>query len=146
LTATAQAHTATSTVTPTGTSPPLRRPPVTIHALRPRRRLPRHEFRGPRTTTPSTAGAPVVLGTPSATPALVLAGTPAQHGPESTPAGAVQSQSAPPAGVTTLPSAGDGGVGPAIPWRPVTATVVILLVGAGGWVLYYGMREATAED
>jgi hypothetical protein len=48
--------------------------------------------------------------------------------------------------VTSLPSAGDGGAGPPIPWRPVTATVIILLVGAGSWVLYYGLREATAED
>jgi len=88
----------------------------------------------------------VALGTPSATPALVLAGTPAQQQPESTPAGAVQSQSAPQADVTTLPSAGFGDQGSPIPWKPFTATVVILLVGAGSWVLYYGLREATAED
>jgi len=28
----------------------------------------------------------------------------------------------------------------------MTATVIILLVGAGSWALYYGLREATAED
>jgi hypothetical protein len=43
-------------------------------------------------------------------------------------------------------TAGDGGAGAPIPWKPVSATVIILLVGAGSWVLYYGLREATAED
>jgi len=58
----------------------------------------------------------------------------------------VQGQGASQGSVTGLPSAGDGGAGPAIPWRPVTASVIILLVAAGSWVLYYGLREATAED
>jgi len=84
------------------------------------------------------------MATASATPALVQAVTPAQQ--QANPGGAVQSQSAPQSGVTTLPTAGDGGAGAPIPWKPVSATVIILLVGAGSWVLYYGLREATAED
>jgi hypothetical protein len=84
------------------------------------------------------------MATASATPALVKAATPAQQ--QANPAGAVQSQSAAQNTVTTLPTAGDGGVGGPVPWKPVSATVIILLVGAGSWVLYYGLREATAED
>jgi hypothetical protein len=58
----------------------------------------------------------------------------------------VRGQSSSQGAVTSLPSAGDGGSGPPLPWRPITATAIILLVGAGSWVLYYGLREATAED
>jgi hypothetical protein len=33
-----------------------------------------------------------------------------------------------------------------VPWSSVTAAGIILLVGAGSWVLYYGLREATPGD
>jgi hypothetical protein len=82
----------------------------------------------------------------SPTPALVRAATTVESSPQGDPGGAVQGQSSSQGTVTSLPSAGDGGAGPPIPWRPVTATVIILLVGAGSWVLYYGLREVTAED
>jgi hypothetical protein len=82
----------------------------------------------------------------SPTPALVRASTTVEPSPQRDPAGAVSGQASSQGGVTSLPSAGDGGAGPPIPWRPVTATVIILLVGAGSWVLYYGLRESTAED
>ncbi len=62
------------------------------------------------------------------------------------PGGTVAGQSASEADVTTLPTAGDGGLGPSLPMRPMTASIIILLVGGGSWALYYGMREATAED
>jgi hypothetical protein len=88
----------------------------------------------------------VAWGTPSVTPALVRASTTVESSPQSDPAGAVRGQGSSQGGATSLPLAGDGGTGPPIPWRPVTATVIILLVGAGSWVLYYGLREATAED
>jgi hypothetical protein len=91
-------------------------------------------------------GGTTAWGTPSATPALVRATTTVGSPPQADPAGAVQGQSSSQGGVTGLPAAGDGATGPPIPWRPVTATVIILLVGAGSWVLYYGLREATAED
>ena len=96
--------------------------------------------------TPSGQGGTTAWGTPSATPALVRASTTVDPSPQDDPGGAVRGQSSSQGGVTSLPSAGDGGAGPPIPWRPVTATVIILLVGAGSWVLYYGLREATAED
>jgi hypothetical protein len=96
--------------------------------------------------TPSGQGNPAAWGILSPTPALVRANTTVDPPPQGTPGGAVQGQSSSQGGVTSLPSAGDGGAGPPIPWRPVTATVIILLVGAGSWVLYYGLREATAED
>jgi len=118
--------TSTSTVTPTATPTPTSTAAATSSA------------------TPSGQGA--AWSTPSATPALVRADTTVQSTPQAVPAGGVQGQSASPTGVTSLPSAGDGSTGPPIPWRPVTATVIILLVGAGSWVLYYGLREATAED
>jgi hypothetical protein len=105
-------------------------------------------------TATSTASAAVVppgslaaaMATASATPALVQAATPDPPQAQATPAAVVQSQSSGQSGVTTLPTAGDGGAGAPLPWKPVSATVIILLVGAGSWVLYYGLREATAED
>ncbi len=85
-------------------------------------------------------------GTPSATPALMRASTTVEPSPQGTPAAAVQSQSSSPTGVTGLPKAGDGGTGPLVPWGSMSAAVIIVLVGAGSWVLYYGLREATPGD
>jgi hypothetical protein len=81
----------------------------------------------------------------TATPALVRA-DPGTEPSGTNPGGAVQGQSASESDVTSLPSAGDGGEGAPVPLRPMTAVVIILLVGAGSWALYYGLREATAEN
>jgi hypothetical protein len=83
---------------------------------------------------------------PSATPVLVRASTTVEPSPQGTPAAAVQSQSSSPTDVTGLPKAGDGGTSPLVPWGSMTAAVIILLVGAGSWVLYYGLKEATPGD
>jgi uncharacterized membrane protein len=122
--------TATNTATPTPTYTPT--PTSTAAAV--------------ASPAPSGQGGTAAWGTPSATAALVRASTTVESSPQSDPAGAVRGQASSQGGATSLPLAGDGGTGPPIPWRPVTATVIILLVGAGSWVLYYGLREATAED
>jgi hypothetical protein len=126
-------HTPTPTSTSTGTPTATATPTPTVAAAT-------------SSPTPSGQTATTAWSTPSATPALVRASTTVESAPQADPPGGVQGQSASPTGVTSLPSAGDGSSGPPIPWRPVTATVIILLVGAGSWVLYYGLREATAED
>jgi len=120
--------TSTSTVTPTATATPTSTATAASSA------------------TPSGQIATTAWSTPSATPALVRASTTVESAPQADPPGAVQGQASSQGGVSSLPSAGDGSTAPLIPWRPVTATVIILLVGAGSWVLYYGLREATAED
>jgi len=133
--------TATNTATPTSTHTPT---PTSTSTVTPTATAtPTSTAAAANSPTPSGQGA---WGTPSATPALVRASTTVESSPQGNPGGAVQGQSSAQGGVTSLPSAGDGGAGPPIPWRPVTATVIILLVGAGSWVLYYGLREATAED
>jgi hypothetical protein len=133
----------TPTITPTPTSTGTATPtptltPTTTSSVEP-------------TGTPTASPTSVALlqaasGTPSATPALVRANTTVEPSPQGTPAAAVQSQSSSPTGVTGLPKAGDGGTGPLLPWGSITVTVIILLMGAGSWVLYYGLREATPGD
>jgi hypothetical protein len=134
--------TVTSTATPTPTYTPTATPTSTS-TVTPTPTSTAAEVGSP---TPSGQAGTTAWGTPSPTAALVRANTTIDPSPQATPAGAVQGQSSSQGGVTSLPSAGDGGKGPPIPWRPVMAATIILLVGAGSWVLYYGLREATAED
>jgi hypothetical protein len=136
-------NTPTSTPTNTPTNTPTTTPTATATVTPTATATPTSTAAAAGSPTPSGQGA---WGTPSATPALVRASTTVASSPQAGPGGAVQGQASAQGGVTSLPSAGDGGAGPPIPWRPVTATVIILLVGAGSWVLYYGLREATAED
>jgi len=136
--------TATSTATPTSTYTPTATPTST--ATPTATATPTSTAAEVGSPTPSGQGGTAAWGTPSATPALVRASTTVDPSPQGTPGGAVRGQSSSQGGVTSLPSAGDGGTGSPIPWRPVTVAVIILLVGAGSWVLYYGLREATAED
>jgi uncharacterized membrane protein len=138
--------TATNTATPTPTYTPTATPTATSTATPTATATPTSTTAAVGSPTPSGQGGTAAWGVLSPTPALVRASTPVDPPPQATPAGAVRGQSASQGGVTGLPSAGDGGAGPPIPWRPVTAVVIILLVGAGSWVLYYGLREATAED
>jgi hypothetical protein len=140
--------TATDTATPTPTHTPTATatPTSTVTASPTATATPTSTASAVASPTPSGQAATTAWGTPSATAALVRAGATVESSPQGDPGGAVRGQSSSQGGVTSLPSAGDGGTGPPIPWRPVTAVVIILLVGAGSWVLYYGLREATAED
>jgi hypothetical protein len=82
---------------------------------------------------------------PSSTPALVHADpNPPQAPPD--PAGAAEPPSSSQAGVSGLPSAGEGGSGPLTPWRPLMAAAVIVLAGGGSWAFYYLTRGATPAE
>ncbi len=96
---------------------------------------------------PSTGAPAVVLvpGEPTATAVLVQAeARPPQSEPDvSLAAGAAETPSSSEASLSGLPAAGDGGEGPLVPWRPLTAAAVIVLAGGGSWAFYYLMRGAT---
>lgn len=82
---------------------------------------------------------------PSATPELVRADPlPPQAPPD--PAGVAVTPTSSQAGVSGLPSAGEGDGGPLVPWRTVMAAAVIVLAAGGSWAFYYLTRGATAQE
>jgi hypothetical protein len=120
------------------------------------------------TTTPTSGGTPTATATgtaaaagnpqpspeapaftlvpeePSSTPALVHADPLPPQAPAD-PGGAVETPSSAQAGVSDLPSAGEGGSAP-LPWRPLMAAAVIVLAGGGSWAFYYLTRGATPGE
>lgn len=96
---------------------------------------------------PSTGPPSIVLvpEEPSATPELVRADPlPPQAPPD--PAGVAVTPTSSQAGVSGLPSAGEGDGGPLVPWRTVMAAGVIVLAAGGSWAFYYLTRGATVRE
>lgn len=96
---------------------------------------------------PSTGSPSIVLvpEEPSATPELVRADPlPPQAPPD--PAGVAVTPTSSQAGVSGLPSAGEGDGGPLVPWRTLMAAGVIVLAAGGSWAFYYLTRGATVRE
>jgi len=105
------------------------------------------EFAGASESQPSAGPPSIVLvpEEPSATPELVRADPlPPQAPPD--PAGVAGTPTSSQAGVSGLPSAGEGDGGPLVPWRTVMAAAVIVLAAGGSWAFYYLTRGATVGE
>jgi hypothetical protein len=94
-----------------------------------------------------TGGAPsvvVIPGEPTATPVLLQA----EPLPPQSPPDPSSTQAVSPAesDISSLPSAGDGGQGPLVPWRGLMGAAVIVLASGGSWAFYYLTRGATPRE